>query len=90
MDGAIAKVKNMVTVHEAKIHGELQKTMAANDTAGSKGAQKPAAPDMAALQAMHKTFLEGVSQIANSLAGKKKISMQMPDGRVATAQVSMQ
>ena len=69
VDAAIAKVKSMVDVHETKIHGELSKTMAAGD-AVEKG-KKPEI-DMASLQKMHDTFLQGMRKIVEGLAMRKK------------------
>lgn len=87
VDAAIAKVKSMIAVHETKIHGELTKTVS-----GADGETKPAAPNMAGLESAHREFLNSVNQIVNALHGRqhKNVSMTMPDGRVVTAQVSMQ
>ncbi len=83
VEGAIAKVKAMVAVHETKIHGELSKAVAGKE-------EKSAQPDVAGMQQMHNSFLDAVGKIVDGLKAKKKVSMTLPDGRTASAQVSMQ
>ena len=46
--------------------------------------------ELARIKKMHDGFLQGMQQIVNGLSSKKKISMTMPDGRTASASVTMQ
>ena len=90
VDSAIAKVQNMVMLHQTKVQGLIDKENAARE-GKEEGQTQGSEATMAALQDMNKTFLEAISQIVEGLKEKRKhISMVMPDGRKATAEVTTQ
>jgi hypothetical protein len=86
VDAAIAKVQNMIALHETKMQGVIEKDAAGREDGEAKASSEQS---MAAMQEMHRAFLDGVGQIVAALSEKKKrIEMVMPDGRKATAEVT--
>ncbi len=89
VDMAIQKVQNLVIKHEAKMSSMIE-IDAAKRTESAKGEvvaheESESAQSMAT---MHQQFIESVGQIIEALQSKKKVSMTMPDGRTATAEVA--
>jgi hypothetical protein len=90
VDAAIQKVGALATVHQTKIQAIFDKESAKQEVAAAEGEAQEASDATAQVQALHKQFMEAIQEIVKSLTAKKTINMQMPDGRSATAQVSMQ
>lgn len=80
IDGAIAKVQNLATVHLTKMQGMHSAQTEAKNA-------KVAGDSNAVMQSMHKEFISGVQDILKTLTAKKKVSMTLPDGRKASAEV---
>ena len=85
IDAAVKKIQSMIQLHEARMQMMLEKSDSEGKEAGEYAKKQS---DMEGIAAMHQQFIESVSQIVGALQAKKSISMTMPDGRVATAEVS--
>jgi hypothetical protein len=87
VDTAIAKVKSMVMLHEAKMQGVIEKDAAVRE--GVEGAQAQSGEaSLAAMQDMHRAFLEGVGQIVESLQAKKNVNIIRREGQITGAEVT--
>jgi hypothetical protein len=91
VDAAIQKVANLATVHQAKVQAILDKENAAMDAVAEGEEKAQAASDSTAqVQALQQQFMAAIQEIVKGLTAKKTVSMTMPDGRKASAQVMMQ
>ena len=90
VDAAINKVVNLATVHQTKIQAIFDKETAQREAKAEGEEKAQEASDSAAqVQALHSQFIDAVGQIIDALQNQKKsISLKMPDGRTATAEVT--
>ena len=80
VDGAIAKVKNLVAMHQTQVQGMFDTEAAKKE--GSNGSS--GTPDMVA---MHEQLLDSVGQIIGALSAKKRYSVVRKDGQIAGVDV---
>lgn len=80
VDKGITEVKNLATVHDAKLKGAV-----AADDAKKEATKEGDAKNQA--KAMQKEMKDFAEKIVKTLAQKKKVSMVMPDGRTASAEI---
>lgn len=80
VESGIQKVKSLATVQDAKLKGAV-----AADEAKAEAKEKGDAKAQA--KAMQGEMKEFADKIVKTLASKKRIKMQMPDGRTATAEI---
>ena len=91
VDAAIAKVSSLAAIHQAKVQAIFDKENAARDAVAEGEGKAQAASDSAAqVQALQQQFMAAIQEIVKSLTAKKTVSMTMPDGRKASAQVTVQ
>lgn len=91
VDGAIAKVQNMAQMHQTKVQAIFDNANASREAAAEGEANKQEANDSAAqVGALHKEFAGAMQEVVKGLHAKKRISITMPDGRKATADVAVQ
>jgi hypothetical protein len=89
VDAAIQKVAALATVHQTKIQAIFDKESAAREAAAEGETKAQEASDSAAqVNALQQQFMGAVQEIVKGLQGKKSITMKMPDGRTATAEVT--
>ena len=81
VDSAITKVKSLATVQDAKLKGAVAADEA-KDEAKKEGDSKAQA------KAMQKEMKDFAAEIVKTLAAKKRVTMKMPDGRTASAEIS--
>lgn len=91
VDAAIAKVASLATIHQAKVQAIFDKETAAREAVAEGEEKAQAASDSTAqVQALQQQFMAAIQEIVKGLTAKKTVSMTMPDGRKASAQVTMQ
>ena len=89
VDMAIQKVQNLVMKHEAKMSSMIEIDAAKRtETAEGEAEAHEESESAQSMATMHQQFIESVGQIIEALQSKKKVSMTMPDGRTATAEVA--
>ncbi len=86
-DGAIMQVKNLAMQHETKMQGMVQAQEAKKEADDEVVSEADSSAKMAA---MHDQFMQAVGKIVEQLSAKKKVAMTLPDGRKASAEVTMQ
>ena len=91
VDAAIQRVAALATVHQTKVQAIFDKEAASRE-AQEEGAEKEkaAADSTAQVQALQKQFTAAIQEIVKGLTAKKTVSMKLPDGRTASAEVTMQ
>lgn len=90
VDKAIQKVSNLATIHQTKIQGIFDKEAASRE-AQAEGEQKAQeqSDSTAQVAAMQKQFADALKQVVDGLTAKKHVTMTLPTGGTATAEVSM-
>lgn len=87
VDAAIQKISAMATIHQAKVQAIFDKEKAAQE----EGEKKQEASDAAGqIKAMQEQFMASIQEIVKSLTAKKTVSMTLPSGQTASAEVTMQ
>jgi hypothetical protein len=90
-DTAIAKIQNLALIHQTKVQAIFDKEAAARDAAEGETESANAAAEAGAL---NQQFVGALQQVVNGLkevaSAKKSITMTLPDGRTASAQVTVQ
>jgi hypothetical protein len=91
VDAAIAKVSSLATIHQTKVQAIFDKESAAREASAEGEEKAQAASDSTAqVQALQHQFTAAIEEIVKGLTAKKTVQMTMPDGRHASAQVTVQ
>jgi hypothetical protein len=93
VDAALLQVKALVAQHENKMQSMLDKASLAQEKKAVSAAGNAVKPTddsetKAQMQKMHKELIDAVGQIIAPLTANKSVTMTLPDGRKATAEVS--
>jgi hypothetical protein len=90
-DAAIAKIKNLALIHETRVQAIFDKEAAAREAEAGAAESQSAAAEAGA---MNQQFTGALQEVVNGLKevanAKKQITMTLPDGRKASAEVTMQ
>jgi len=94
IDSAVMDVKNIVSQYENKMNAVISSAQAKTAQAKPNGQAQPAqSVDVTALQKMHQELLSSVGAIVQGLSamsGKRSISVTLPGGETASAEVVTQ
>ena len=89
VDSAIAKVKNLVAMHQTQVQGMFDTEAAKKEGEQAGAAGNGGSTDAQSMQQMHAQFLDAVGQIVSGLTAKKRISMVKKDGQIVGADVTV-
>jgi len=93
LDSAMLEVKGLAKDHQSKVNESIMKAQVDQEKKKAKDTQDTSKGDVVAAQKMHKEIIESVGQVMEALkgmGGKKSISITLPDGKQASAEVTTQ